>query len=74
VQECEDAEQAWELLEAGSLPDLVLMDIALPGMDGLTLTRRLKAEPRFAALPVVAMTALVMKGDEEKALAAGCAG
>lgn len=74
VQECEDAEQAKEVLEAGSLPDLVLMDIALPGMDGLTLTRQLKAEPRFAALPIVAMTALAMKGDKEKALAAGCAG
>ncbi|WP_280156021.1 response regulator [Piscinibacter sp. XHJ-5] len=74
VQECEDAEQARELLEAGGRPDLILMDIALPGMDGLTFTREIKADPRFAAMPVVAMTALAMKGDEQKALAAGCSG
>lgn len=56
------------------LPDLILMDIALPGMDGLTLTRLLKAESRFAQIPIVALTASAMRGDEEKALAAGCVG
>jgi two-component system cell cycle response regulator len=74
VQECEDAEQALDLLESGAMPDLVLMDIALPGMDGLDLTRRLRADPRFAAMPIVALTAFAMKGDEQKAMRAGCSG
>lgn len=55
-------------------PDLILMDIQLPGMDGLTLTRQLKADPNTAAIPVVALTAYAMKGDDEKALASGCSG
>lgn len=68
-----DAETALELLST-TLPDLILLDIALPGMDGLTLTRRLKADPRTAAVPVVAVTAFAMVGDEMKALEAGCDG
>lgn len=68
-----DAEQA-QILLGGDLPGLILMDIALPGMDGLTLTRKLKSDPRFAAVPVVALTAFAMKGDAEKARDAGCAG
>lgn len=72
VQSCEDAVQALEMLAQGAPPDLVLMDISLPGMDGLTLTRQLKAEARYRAMPIVAMTAFAMKGDEAKALAAGC--
>jgi len=55
-------------------PRLILMDIQLPGMDGLTLTRRLKADPRFRDIPVIALTAYAMKGDDDKALASGCAG
>lgn len=55
-------------------PDLILMDIQLPGMDGLTLTRQLKADPKTSAIPVIALTAYAMKGDEEKALASGCCG
>ena len=50
------------------------MDIQLPGMDGLELTRRLKASPETADIKVVALTAYAMKGDEEKARAAGCDG
>jgi two-component system cell cycle response regulator len=73
VQQCEDAVHTLEVLAQGRLPDLILMDISLPGMDGLTLTRQLKADPRYAGVPVAAMTALAMKGDEQKALAAGCA-
>jgi len=57
----------------GSAYDLVLMDVRLPGMDGLTLTRMLKADPKTASIPVVAISAHAMKGDEQKALAAGCA-
>lgn len=55
-------------------PDLVLMDINLPEIDGYELTRRLKRMRHLAGVPVVAMTANVMKGDREKTLAAGCDG
>jgi len=66
-----DAQQARFILEH-SLPDVILMDIQMPGMDGLEMTRQLKADPKFKHIPVVALTAFAMKGDEEKALAAGC--
>jgi len=55
-------------------PDLILMDIALPGMDGLTLTRQLKADPTLNTIPIVALSASAMKGDEQKAFDAGCDG
>ena len=55
-------------------PQLILMDIQLPDIDGLTLTRQLKADPKTADIIVVALTAYAMKGDEEKALASGCSG
>lgn len=55
-------------------PDIILMDLQLPGQDGLAFTRALKNDPLTAAIPVVAMTAHVMMGDEAQALAAGCAG
>jgi signal transduction histidine kinase len=54
------------------LYDLVLMDVKLPGLDGITLTRMLKSDPKTARIPVVALTAHAMKGDEQEALAAGC--
>ncbi len=73
VETAQDAEHAQRILQ-GRVPDLILMDIALPGMDGLALTRRLKAESRFSHVPIVALTASAMRGDEERALAAGCAG
>jgi CheY-like chemotaxis protein len=50
------------------------MDLQLPGMDGLTLTRQLKADPATSAIPIIAATAYAMKGDEERARAAGCDG
>jgi CheY-like chemotaxis protein len=68
-----DAEQALTSVSTRR-PDLVLMDIALPGMDGLDLTRVLKGDPAFASLPIVALSAFAMKGDEQRALAAGCDG
>jgi CheY-like chemotaxis protein len=73
VLQAQDAEQALRVLE-DAMPDIILMDIALPGMDGLTLTRKLKADPRFARIPIIAITAFAMKGDDRKALDAGCEG
>ena len=55
-------------------PDLILMDIQLPGMDGLQATALLKGDAATAAIPIVALTALAMKGDEERIRAAGCDG
>jgi CheY-like chemotaxis protein len=52
-------------------PDVILMDLAMPKKDGLTATRELKADPATAAIPIVALTALAMRGDEGKAMAAG---
>lgn len=67
------ADEALELLKAGR-PGLILMDIQLPGLDGLSLTRQLKADPATSSIPVVALTAHFMGGHREQALAAGCAG
>lgn len=53
-------------------PDVILMDIQLPGIDGLELTRRLKADAATRDIVIVAVTAYAMKGDQDKALAAGC--
>jgi CheY-like chemotaxis protein len=66
-----DAEEAQRIL-LHRVPDLIVTDIALPGMDGLTFTRRLKADERLRDVPVVALTAFAMRGDEERAAAAGC--
>ena len=55
-------------------PDLILMDIQLPGIDGLAATRLLKSDDRTRTIPVIALTALAMKGDEERIRAAGCDG
>ena len=67
------AEEARERIERVR-PDLILMDLQLPGVDGLAFTRTLRADPATADIPVVAMTAHVMLGDQEEAMAAGCAG
>ncbi len=68
-----DAEEAQGIIQQCP-PDLILMDIALPGMDGLTLTRLLKADARTRHIPIVALTAFAMKGDDLKAKSAGCDG
>lgn len=57
---------------AGVQPDLVLMDVMMPFMDGLQATRKLKAQPETRAIPVIALTALAMEGDREKVIEAGC--
>src|SRR5436305_14837788 len=59
---------------SGLRPHLILMDLLLPDTHGLELTRRLKSDPGTRDIPIVALTAFAMKGDDEKALAAGCDG
>lgn len=71
VRTAGDAEEALRVLGEFT-PRLILMDIQLPGIDGLELTRRLKASAEHQAIIIVALTAYAMKGDEEKARAAGC--
>jgi two-component system, cell cycle response regulator DivK len=66
-----DGEQAIEVARSES-PDLILMDISLPGLDGWEATRRLKAMPETQAIPIIALTAHAMAGDREKCLEAGC--
>ena len=56
------------------VPDMILMDIQLPGQDGLSFTRQLKADPATASIPIVALTAHAMSGDRSIALGAGCTG
>jgi two-component system, cell cycle response regulator DivK len=73
VLKAEDAEKAALIIQENK-PDLILMDIALPGMDGLALTRKLKASPATKDIRVIAMTAFAMKGDDQKAREAGCDG
>lgn len=68
-----DAQEAMAEL-SHSRPDLILMDIQLPGMDGLELTRRLKSDPATRDIKIVGLTAYAMRGDQERILAAGCDG
>jgi CheY-like chemotaxis protein len=68
-----DAEQALQAIQRQQ-PDLILMDIALPTMDGLTLTRQLKSAEATKQICIVALTAFAMKGDDVKARDAGCVG
>jgi CheY-like chemotaxis protein len=68
-----DAKQAQAVVRR-SPPDLILMDIGLPDMDGLALTQILKADQKTRHINIVALTAFAMKGDEQKAVAAGCDG
>lgn len=73
VHTAADADEALKLLH-GFRPDLMLVDIQMPGMDGLELTRRVKRNPLTRDIVVVALTACAMKEDEQKAIAAGCSG
>ena len=71
VVEAEDGHQALAAVEK-ALPDLILMDLSIPGIDGWECTRRLKADARTQNVPIIALTAHAMRGDEERARAAGC--
>jgi two-component system cell cycle response regulator DivK len=73
IVEAINATQALDKLENGNI-DLVLMDINMPDMDGYTLTAKIKAIQKFSKIPIVAVTANVMRGDREKSLGAGCDG
>ena len=71
--EATNAAQAINLLES-TTPDLILMDINMPDMDGYTLTTKIRSMPGLARVPILALTANVMRGDKEKTLEAGCDG
>jgi CheY-like chemotaxis protein len=71
VVTAEDAEKGLPLAST-ERPNLILMDVGLPGIDGWEATRRLKADPATRQVPVIALTAHAMEGDRERALAAGC--
>jgi len=73
VLEATNAVQAINLLET-TTPDLILMDINMPDMDGYTLTTRIRSMPGLERVPILALTANVMRGDKEKTLEAGCDG
>ena len=73
VRTAADAEEALEVLTEFH-PRLILMDIQMPGMDGLELTQQLKADPATSDIIIVAITAYAMKGDEDRTRAAGCDG
>lgn len=72
-----EAVEAWDgeaalKAVAASRPDLILMDIQLPGLDGYEVTRRIKADPALREIPIIAVTSYALSGDEDKARAAGC--
>jgi two-component system cell cycle response regulator DivK len=61
-------------LAAQTVPDLILLDIQLPGMDGYTVAEELRKDPRIASIPIIAVTSYAMTGDRERILEAGCTG
>jgi two-component system cell cycle response regulator DivK len=71
IIEAENGEQALAVA-ARERPDLILMDIQLPLLDGYEVTRRIKADPALRAIPIIAITSYALSGDENKARAAGC--
>lgn len=73
VRTAADADEALSILDSVR-PGLILMDLQLPGMDGFELTRRLKDDPATRSIRIVAMTAYAMKGDDDRAIHAGCDG
>lgn len=73
VQRAKDAQSCLDMLQ-GDLPDVILMDVAMPGMDGLQLTRLLKSSERTRSITIIALTAFAMKTDRDRVMAAGCDG
>jgi two-component system cell cycle response regulator DivK len=73
VLEAPDAESAMTILKS-RLPDIILMDINLPEVDGYTLTAQIRNRPELSHVPIIALTANVMRGDRERTLEAGCDG
>jgi len=71
IRTAQHADEAWAVLQ-NFLPKLILMDIQLPGVNGLELASKLKNDPRYRDIPIIAITAYGMKGDREMVLAAGC--
>src|SRR5512136_2069861 len=71
VLEASSAREAIETLQNSS-PDIILMDINMPDMDGYTLTAQIRAMPKYRSTPIIAVTANVMRGDRERSLEAGC--
>jgi two-component system, cell cycle response regulator DivK len=71
IMEAENGEEALAAI-AKQRPDLILMDIQLPVMDGYTATRRIKADPTLRAIPIIAVTSYALSGEDKKARAAGC--
>ena len=68
---CHDCQQPF-IFSAGERPDLVIMDIQLPKINGLEVTRKLREDPAFSYLPIIGVTAYSMEGDRERVLEAGC--
>lgn len=73
VDEADNALAGIEMAQA-NLPDIILMDISMPGMDGLTATQRIRSMDNLKQIPIVAITANAMDGDKERTLRAGCDG
>jgi len=73
LHEATSGQEALDLLRV-IVPDIILVDIQLPDIDGLEITRQLRQDPRFASTPIVALTAYAMPGDRELFLRAGCSG
>jgi CheY-like chemotaxis protein len=73
VHEAINGQQALDQVKSDEF-DLILMDIQLPGMDGFTATRKMKEDPKTKSIPIIALTAYAMKGDEDRVKEAGCDG
>ena len=71
IRQAQDAESALQILEQ-EVPGVIVMDIQLPGMSGVECTKTIKADPRLSAIPVIAVTAFAMAGDEARFRKAGC--